>query len=367
MLSNIINNAVDAFKHKQGNVTVFLDADDDDVRITIEDDGNGMSRDMIQEIVNHSDLTEGKMSDAGIGNGLTQVRDTVQNNDGHWEIISQLEIGTEVRLIFPRTKPLNWIAHAISLNDDDTVVILDDESSIHMAWDCRFASLLKLYPNLTLKHFEMGGDAVAFINGLSAEKKKKVFLLADYELLKQDITGLDVIAQTYVDRAILVTSHYANKTVQKNAAKIGSKILPKQLASDLPIQVNQISELVKNISKRTSSDFKKVDVIFIDDEQCLLDGFRLFAAGKQVDTYRDPQHFLDSVDQYSRQTKIMLDQHFADSEIKGSDMAEKLHVMGFTRLYLLTGGNYSDYHIPDYVTVMLKSDLDVLAAVLNEK
>lgn len=235
MLSNIINNAVDAFDQQKGKVIIYLDADDDQVRITIKDNGKGMHPELVQNILHHIAFTEGKTDGHGIG--LTQVRETLQNNEGQLAIESQIGVGTKMILSFPRAASRNWIADTIQLHDDDTVIILDDDGSIHMAWNTRFENILKESPGLIVKHFEIGQDTIDFINALTPDKKKKIFLLTDYELLKQNLNGLDIIKKTAVDRSVLVTSHYANKTVRHDAEKVGTKILPKQLAGDIPIHI----------------------------------------------------------------------------------------------------------------------------------
>ena len=240
-ISNIVNNAVDAFDRKEGEISLQLDADDERVRVTIKDNGKGMSPELVQKIMNQVAITEGKADGHGIG--LAQVRETLQNSQGQWEIESQIGSGTAIKLIFPRSKPLTWLADSIRLNDNDTVVILDDDSSIHMAWDVRFEEIRKEYRGITVKHFEIGQQAIDSINGLTPDKKKEIFLLADYELLKQDLNGLDVIKKSQVNRSILVTSHYANEQIQQMATKTGTKILPKELASDIPVHICNSSKI----------------------------------------------------------------------------------------------------------------------------
>ncbi|MCD6026204.1 MAG: hypothetical protein K0R08_723 [Solimicrobium sp.] len=365
MLSNITNNAVDAFAQNTGRIILHLDADEEQVHITVEDNGKGMSQELVQKIMNQIAVTEGKSNGHGIG--LTQVRETLQNNEGQWLIDSKIGVGTSMRLTFSRTKPLDWIAETVPLHEDDTVVILDDDNSIHLAWTFRFEQILKKYPDLILKHFENGQEAIDFINGLHSDMKPKVFLLSDYELLKQSVNGLDVINKTQVSRSILVTSHYANKNIRQLAITTGTKILPKQLASDIPILLGKVNKTFDSYNALLKNNLKKVDVIFVDDEQTLLDGLRMIAFGKQIETYRDPQHFLNNVNRYPKNTKIMLDQHFANFGQKGIEIAERLHTLGFTQLYLLSGGNFDNYHIPDYLTVILKTDLDSVEAVLNKE
>jgi hypothetical protein len=361
MLSNIINNAVDALGQEEGKVVLNLDSDEECVRITIEDNAKGMTPELVQKIMNNISVTQGKKNGHGIG--LTQARETLENNEGKWVIDSQIGQGTKFSLIFPRTQALDWIAEAIELNDDDIVIILDDDSSIHMAWETRFDNILKKFPQLTIKHFLSGQEALDFVNSHHLAQQQKVVLLADYELLKQELNGLDVIEKTQVSRSILVTSHYANKQIQQLAAITNTKILPKQLASDIVIKISQ--KVANEYMSISDKGLKEVDVIFVDDDQRLLDSFIFFAFNKKVDTFQNPRDFLNCVNQYPKHTKIMLDHHFANFDQKGLQIAATLNALGFTRLYLLSGESFSAWQIPDYLTTVMKTDLEKVEAILN--
>lgn len=80
----------------------------------------------------------------------------------------------------------------------------------------------------------------------------------------------------------------------------------------------------------------KIDIVFVNSDQCLLDAFTFFASNKKVDTYDDIHHFLDVVYRYPKHTKIMLGQNFSNFGRKGIQIAEYLHALGFSRLYLFT-------------------------------
>jgi len=64
-----------------------------------------------------------------------------------------------------------------------------------------------------------------------------VFLLTDYELLQQNLHGLDVISQAKIKNSILVTSHHNNQEVRELAKLSNTKILPKPLAPEVPINI----------------------------------------------------------------------------------------------------------------------------------
>ena len=240
MLSNLIDNSVYALDQRQGTIILHLDADDEQVHITIEDNAKGMSPELIQKIKKTGDLAENNEADHGFG--LAQVRDILRDNLGLWYIDSEVGVGTKFKLAFLRSPALNPPAESLQLH--------------------------------------VGNDG-------------------------------------------------------------------------------------RN-SRLRDSDFKKTDVIFVDDEASLLEGFRYYASDKHVDTYSDPAIFLENIDQYRKNTKIFLDQNFTNFSKTGIQIAEQVYAMGFTRLYLFSGGSFSKIEIPHFLTFIAKGEMQTLKAALDE-
>lgn len=234
-ISNLMNNAVDACEDTPGQVSLELEADNEWVTISIKDTGSGMPKELVRRIMNKTAFTSGK--DSGHGIGLTQVWETLENYQGEMRVDSPLGRGTTMLLRFPRTQLPHWMIEEIFLNANDTVIILDDDASIHAAWNIRFEPILSQYPQMQLKHFEDGEKVLEFIRSLSMEDRNRIFLFSDYELLEQEFNGLQLIAKSQIPRSILVTSHYSDRLLQENASKMGIKILPKQLASEIHIKI----------------------------------------------------------------------------------------------------------------------------------
>ena len=232
-ISNLVNNAVDAFEGKNGEVTISLDIHEQNVRIIIEDKGKGISGVVLNKIRNAVAVTDGKIDGHGIG--YSQISEMLKQNNGTLDIKSDIKGGTKVTITFPRVNSPDWIASKIELNSDDLLIILDDDQSIHAAWDRRFSSFAS---NIRRHHFEQGAEAINFLNKLSDMEKKKVFLLTDYELLKQELHGLNVVEKAKIERSVLVTNHYNNTSIRELAAMTKTKILPKLLASEITIIVN---------------------------------------------------------------------------------------------------------------------------------
>ncbi|MBY0377541.1 MAG: hypothetical protein K2Q33_03125, partial [Gammaproteobacteria bacterium] len=175
---------------------------------------------------------------------------------------------------------------------------------------------------------------------------------------KQELNGLHVIAKSGIKRSILVTSHYAHTLIQEQAIKTATKILPKQLASEVPIRIAEIMPIVD------SNSAAKADIVIVDDDKSFANNLALFVfEDKIVDQYHDPHHFLQQVHQYPKDTKIYLDNNFNNSHRKGLDIAKELHEQGYQRLYLLSGEAFQKGDIPDYLTVIRKDQIDSITDI----
>lgn len=342
MVSNLINNAVDALEGANGTISLHLTATDEVVTISIQDTGKGMPPELIAKIMNKISITAGKKDGHGIG--LTQVWETLDQNQGEMHIVSKAHKGTTITLTFPKMEAPEWICEKIILNDNDLVIILDDDASIHGAWQTRFEKFSDKKSTIKRKHFTDGKEALDFIHALSAEEKEHVILLSDYELLKQELNGLHIIAQSGISRSILVTSHYADPLIQGSARKTCTKILPKQLAPEVPIQIMETTQSIA-----PDNIYDKVDMVIVEDNETLSNNFACFLFDDRiVDQYLKPEDLLENLHRYAKDTKIYLDNNYDNSWLKGVDIAKELHEQGYTRLYLLSGEAFEKGQLPDY-------------------
>ncbi|MCD6026056.1 MAG: putative Histidine kinase [Solimicrobium sp.] len=234
--SNLINNSVDALAGSdRGQVTVRLDSDVNYVMVTIHDNGQGMPGDLVDKIMQRHPFTEGKHH--GHGLGLQQVWDTLDQNQGTIGVHSIPGQGTTIQLTFPRISAPDWCVQTLALSPSSMVVILDDEESIHGAWDTRFAPYLQSCSKLTVHHFKQGQAVLDFLCKLTSLEKNRVIFLSDYELLGQNKNGLQIIEESGIKDTIMVTSYYANFSIKEKAIRLGIKILPKQMASIIDISI----------------------------------------------------------------------------------------------------------------------------------
>jgi FixJ family two-component response regulator len=247
-----------------------------------------------------------------------------------------------------------WICSSITLEKDDLIIILDDDPSIHGAWDARFENVA---PGLQYKHFEQGAEAINFINHLSDSEKKHIYLLTDYELM-QGMNGLDVISQAGVKRSVLVTSHYNNEIVREKASKSNTKILPKPLAAEVEITV---------FSEKEQEKLKKVDLVIIDDDENLVSALKALLSDKKVDTYLTAKSFIDNMSDYAIDNTFLIDNRFKNEPITGIDLAKKLHNIGFSDLYLYSGWEFDDDDlVPKFLKMIEKTDIDAIKRLADK-
>lgn len=233
-ITNLISNAVDALKNQQnGKICVKLEVDEIMVKFTVQDNGKGMSRTMVEKILNHTKFTEGKEN--GHGLGMMQVWEMVENSNGNLTVQSQPGQGTTFELTFAKIEKAEWIMDEIIFNSNDIVVILDDDQLIHDAWNLRLNALRNSMPDLIVRHEKQGQAVLDYLNTLSPDDRDRVYLLCDFELINQNMHGLQIIEASDLRRVVLVTSYYANPVLQKSVAQMGIKILPKQMASIVSI------------------------------------------------------------------------------------------------------------------------------------
>jgi len=363
MISNLVNNAVDALlkaedrdqKTDDGSlrtekkVTLSLSVGTQNVVIIVEDNGPGMPK-HIQDMFNQgTSATEGK-GDAGHGIGLTQVHDAITLGNGRFEVYAN-DNGTQITMYFPFVPAPHWIATEIKLNPDDTILILDDDESIHGAWENKFDAVLDKIPTLHTKHFGLGKEVIEYINNLTPEQKQNTFLLTDYELLEQGINGLDVIEQTKMLRAILVTSYATQVNIQERVTNLGIKALPKELVSSVSIKID----------KKLEKGSRIVDMVWVEDQEWLMeDLIKRHYTHLTIDKYYDPISFMESVIQYPLNTRIILDTFYESPDgtqyrQTGYDLAKSLHDLGYTKLILYAGEDPKG-QVPEYLQVVRKNN-----------
>ena len=319
-LSNLINNAVEAVG-ENGRVLVSLAGEDGQVVVRIADNGRGIPAEVLTRL-GEKGITHGKPG--GLGLGIHHAKADAAVWGGDLEIRSESGRGTTVAFKLPRAVPPAWFVPRLELPAGGVVVVLDDDSTIHQVWQGRFDSLRAKEMGVEIRHFFRPDELRAWTKA-NPQKALGALYLADYELLGDRETGLDLIsALGLMKQAILVTSRAEEPPIVEKCVRLGVRLLPKGLAGFVPALILADPDLP--------------DVVLVDDDQLVHLTWQLAAEaqGIKLGTFRTAAEVLAAAKDMPRRTPIYLDHDLSNGE-NGMKVGEDLYVLGFRELYLATG------------------------------
>ena len=96
---NIIDNAI-KFTDLGGHIDIVVDLNDDEIEISVKDDGEGIKEDEIAFVA--SKFYKGSSSKSQTGLGLSICEEIVKAHDGKLIIKSKYGFGTVVSVVLPR-------------------------------------------------------------------------------------------------------------------------------------------------------------------------------------------------------------------------------------------------------------------------
>lgn len=232
VLSNIINNAVEAISAQHGHVSVDLSSFEEFNLISIKDNGKGIPENLIDKLGIRG-VTINK--DGGTGLGLYHAKTTVESWGGRVEIKSSVDRGTIVCIYVPKQNTPQWFVPALIVKENSKIIVFDDDQSIHQIWKERFEELP--CKNLRLLHFSNPNDLRVYYRKNFADLDDCVFLM-DYEILNHIETGLDLIEGLGVqNKSVLVTSHFEESAIRERCGKSGVRLIPKSMSGFVPIHL----------------------------------------------------------------------------------------------------------------------------------
>ncbi|MEK6772555.1 MAG: HAMP domain-containing sensor histidine kinase [Bdellovibrionota bacterium] len=228
VLSNLINNAVEAVPN-QGYIYIDVALDKDMVKLEVTDSGIGIAEDILPQI-GFENATFGKPDGQGLG--LYHAKNAIESWDGKLKIKSQLSVGTTIEILLPRVEAPSWFCRQLLVENLTSVVVLDDDPSIHKVWDQRLEPFSEY---INIFHFSTVDEIMGFYWG-QADQKQDILFLCDYELINQPMNGLEIIEALKISKnATLVTSRFDEKGVRDACTRLGVKLVPKGLAGHVPI------------------------------------------------------------------------------------------------------------------------------------
>jgi len=332
VISNLINNSVQALGDT-GRVTVCLTGSDTNIQIAIQDNGKGISEDILPKLMQRGE-THGK--DGGSGLGLYHAKTTVESWQGSLSLASTVGVGTTVTITLPKAATPNWFVPSIKLAKDCAVIVLDDDSSIHQIWQSRIDAVA-VDTSIQIIHCSTSQELEEFVTRL-AGSYQKVLYLCDYELLGDKKNGLDLIEELHLqENAILVTSRYEEANIRE---RLGVRLIPKGMAGFVPISIQ--------------APKKKADAILLDDDKLIHQTWASVARKNQrslVSFYR-PEDFLSELPEFDTDTPIYIDSNLGNG-VYGQTLVPQVRSFGFKTVYLATGYEPNQFTATEGLTAVV--------------
>lgn len=325
VLSNLINNAVEALPHQKGRVRVTLSPVDDLVVIAVNDNGKGIPASLLPQIGERGKSFGKGGSGSGLGLGVFHARGAVASMGGRLDVTSREGQGTTVSIELPRAQAPKWFVDRIRVWPNTRIMIVDDDASIHQVWSGRLQTLSLREMSIEVLHTSSPADLVDWAKAQS--RIDDVNFLVDFEFIGHKTSGLELIKDMrIVDRSILVTSRYDDPAICGEVERIGARMIPKGMAGIVPIEV-------QGASRRDS-------VVLIDDDALVRMNWSAAAkrAGKTLKAYSDAAAFFADLDAGAipTDTPIYIDSNLSDG-VKGEDVAREIRRRGFSEIRLATG------------------------------
>ena len=346
VLSNLINNSIEALDGA-GRVVISLRSTGDKAQLSVRDNGRGMSPDVLANL-GRLGLTHGKAGGSGLG--VHHACRSVETWGGHLNIDSEVGVGTAIMISLPRAKPPSWFVPELILKARSTVVILDDDPSIHQIWQERFESLMLLSAEVTVLHFSLPSEIRDWA-ARTGSMKSDITCLLDYELIGEATNGLALTEELGLTSALLVTSRYEDQTIREGCDRLGVRMIPKGTAGFVPMRI--CYDLVDEGLPREDSSHQALesdrrtdlspDAILIDDDQLthLSWNYAADKASCKLACFSSPESFLAVAANVNRSVPVYVDYRLGKNEkgeaVDGILLARDIAMMGFKRVYIATG------------------------------
>ncbi len=182
--------------------------------------------------------------------------------------------------------------------------------------------------------------------------KADIYLI-DYEFLGSSETGLNLIEECDLQKkSILVTSRFEEEKIQERCLSLGVRLIPKGLASYIPINFKKIIPLENAKTK------VRYDVCLIDDDKDLVHSvWNLVAKTNdlKIKMFTTPEEFLTTVEFIDKETPIYVDVSLGNG-VKGTDFVHVIHKLGFDEIFLATGYDKDAIEVPSFVRGVVGKD-----------
>ncbi len=325
-ISNLINNCAEAcIEGRKLSIHLKVSTLGASCMIEIRDNGKGISKDATQKVVERG-VSIGKESGSGIG--LSSAKECIESLGGSLRLMSEQNVGTVVTLTLPITTAPKWFQTSLVI-EKSKVCIVDDDESIHSLWDEILDGT-----GLQIFHFQLADEFEKWMQNAKDENNVGDYAyLFDLELLGSQSNGLDLIDKYSIKQnSTLVTSHYDDPAIQQRAEAMGVKIIPKDSADCIPIELSQ---------GQCEAVAQGKDIVLIDDDPLVHQTWQMAAQldGVNLKSYYCIDSFLQDAERVDRKTTIYIDSMLQNGR-RGEREAKRIYLRGFRQLILASGHKF---------------------------
>jgi signal transduction histidine kinase len=226
VVSNLVNNAVEACL-SGGVIEVLCLQSSERIEVQVRDSGVGIPLEIIKSLGRRG-ATFGKANGSGLG--LFHAREVVSAFGGELKLESQENFGTTVTISLPLCARADWFSSELRVPVGATVVVLDDDPSIHEVWEIRFG---KERPDVRVHHVYEGSEMAGIV---AAAQTRNSLYLVDYDLNCPWRNGLDIVSQLQIELcSVIVTNRADELHVRDECQKRKVKLLSKRQATSVRI------------------------------------------------------------------------------------------------------------------------------------
>ena len=400
VLSNLINNAVEAYNGARGVVEIDLTQDSDNCIIKITDNGPGISESISPKLFTKGFTTKKN----GNGLGLYNAKQDLESVGGTLTYFTEVRKGTTFTITLPKSEAPKTFIDAIHAYKYERIIVLDDDPAFHEVWAKRLEGL-----EGKIEHLYSVKEMLSKYQALHP----KILLLSDFELMDKDYDGIDVILKlNHAANSVLVTARSEELAIQERCLKNDIKLLPKSLVNYIKVfkELSESShaqlEPASNVGDsavgsagekygiyiqggQARSDaavfpreskldqvegsqggageaYKKYGaegdsrsddaqigsnlIILIDDDKLVHINWRMYCEknGFTFHGFKSIAEFLNVAQTFDKSTRIYIDSNLGDG-IKGEIESEKIFLLGFMNVYLATGYEKGDIDKPAWI------------------
>lgn len=209
-LSNLINNAIEAYKDNHGTVRIEVGCNSTHITLSVIDYGIGIPELYLEKILKLG-MSIGKIHGQGLG--LKQVQEFVSQNAGELLVTSSPQ-GTKIVMKFLVSFNSTLLPKSFRIEEKHHIAIIDDDSLVHQFWKS-----LNLRGKI---NFYFSPEEFLLETGIPFD-----YIFCDYHFRNSDLNGIRLLENSPGKFNFLVTNEYEDPNV------MGFNIIPKNLLSYL--------------------------------------------------------------------------------------------------------------------------------------